>query len=51
MRMPNGHVQQLQKIEYSAQLPLLFAAMSPLENNEWSGKIFADWSKIGKDEQ
>lgn len=51
MRMPNGHVQQLQKIEYSAQLPLLFAAMSPLENNEWSEKIFADWGKIGKDEQ
>lgn len=51
MRMPNGNVQQLQKIEYSAQLPLLFAAMSPLEDREWSEKVFADWSKVGKDEQ
>ena len=51
MRMPNGKVQQLQKIEYSAQLPLLFAAMSPLEDREWSEKVFADWSKIGNDEQ
>lgn len=50
MRMPNGGVQQLQKFEYSAQLPLLFAAMSPLEDREWSEKVFADWSEIGKDE-
>lgn len=51
IRMPNGRVQPLQKIEYSTQLPLLFAAMSPLEDRKWSEKVFADWSKLGKDEQ
>lgn len=50
MRMPNGTVLPLEKIEYTAQLPLYFAAFSPEEVNKWTDIIFADWSKIGKHE-
>lgn len=50
MRMPNGTVRPLEKIEFTAQLPLYFAAFSPEEVNKWTDMIFADWSKIGKHE-
>ena len=45
-RRDDGTVTPLQRVQYSQEMPIMIAGMTPLEEHEYYQQIFQDWTKL-----